>query len=269
MEKKYIQEINLYPYRIIEAGEGYPLLWIHGMFHSPAIEEIFSVVDFNQLSSSFRLIRVELPGHGNSPVIKNESRLSWINIGEDIKHLMEIIHGGDYAIGGFSQGAGIAAHVSVCDPKVRGLVLAMLPKVWQQRDSLRNTYRKLCRALDTPEKMMVLQRLFGQTKYPPEHFGWSEEISEKIAKLMLLPEPESFSRVLKGAILSDLPNGPEILSTGVPIIIAAWENDLNHPLSIYNEIKSKLNPVSAIYMKQKSDIWELSSAIIEHLYKKM
>lgn len=269
MQKEYTLIVNHYPYRVLESGAGYPLIWIHGMFHSPAIEDKFSVVDFHQLSSAFRLIRIELPGHGKSPVIRDENRLTWSSLGEDIKQLVEVLHGGEYAIGGFSQGGGIAAHVSIRDPKVKGLIFAMLPMVWESRESLRNTYRKLCKALETQTGSKVLERLFSLTKYPPEQLGWSETLSSEISEQMLLPGPESYSYVLKGAILSDLPFESEILTSGRPIIAAAWENDLNHPISVYHEIRSRLNPVSSVLLQQKSGIGELSRTIIECLCKKM
>lgn len=262
-------EVNHYPYRIFETGTGYPFVWLHGMFHSPAVEEIFSVIDFARLSSFFRIIRVELPAHGISPVVDTEDRVTWPNLAEDIKQLMSQIHGGEYIIGGFSQGAGIAAHTSVRDPLVRGLVMTMLPKVWELRESQRKTYRKLIRTLDSSSNLHVLTRLFKMTKYPPEHLGWREEMSEAIGQLMLLPQPNAFPVILKGAILSDLPGRGEIMATGVPIILAGWEDDMNHPSGVYREIESNLNPVHSLLLRQKSDIEKLSSAIIECFYKKL
>lgn len=267
MAKESWLEINHYPYRIIETGIGFPFVWLHGMFHSPAVEDIFSVLDFGRLSSFFRIIRVELPSHGISPVSENEERMAWPNLAEDIKQLMSQIHGGEYIIGGFSQGAGIAAHTSVRDTMVRGMILTMLPKVWQLRDSQRKTYRKLIRILDSPSNFEVLNRLFRMTKYPPDYLGWSEEMSENIIRLMLLPQQHAFPLILKGAILSDFPEEAEILGTGIPIVLAGWEDDMNHPAIIYGEIESKLNPVYSLLLRQKSDVDKLSSAIIEYFCK--
>lgn len=268
-EKETCLEINHYPYRIIETGTGLPFVWLHGMFHSPAVEDIFSVIDFVRLSSFFRIIRIELPAHGMSPVVDSDDRMSWPNLSEDIKQLMSQIHGGEYIIGGFSQGAGIAAHTSVRDPLVRGLVMTMLPKVWELRDSQRKTYRKLIRTLDSSSDLHVLTRLFKMTKYPPDHLGWSEEMSEAIVRLMLFPEPNAFPVILKGAILSDLPERAEIMATGVPVILAGWEDDMNHPSRVFHEIELNLNPVYSLVLRQKSDIEKLSSAIIEYFYKKL
>ncbi len=269
MEKETWLEINHYPYRIIETGTGFPFVWLHGMFHSPAIEDVFSVIDFGRLSSFFRIIRIELPAHGMSPVVDSEDRMSWPNLAEDIKQLMSQIHGGEYIIGGFSQGAGIAAHTSVRDHLVRGLVMTMLPRVWELRDSQRKTYWKLIRTLESSSEMYVLTRLFKMTKYPPDHLGWSEEMSEAIVRLMLLPQPNTFPVILKGAILSDLPDRGEIMGTGVPVILAGWEDDMNHPACVFHEMESNLNPVYSLLLRQKSDIEKLSSAINAYFYKKL
>ena len=75
MVKQFTVRIHDYPYTIREEGDGVPFIWLHGMFHSLESESFFSVFDFGLLARYVRVIRIELPAHGNSPVRSEERRV--------------------------------------------------------------------------------------------------------------------------------------------------------------------------------------------------
>jgi pimeloyl-ACP methyl ester carboxylesterase len=260
--KEYNVIAREYPYRIQESGNGLPLIWLHGMFHSIEVEDLYAAVDFRLLSEHFRLLRIELPAHGNSPTQGDYLRLSWPSVALDIRQIAGQIAGGEYFIGGFSQGAGIAAHVSTIDPKVRGMVLTMLPKIWDHRSAIRLTYNRLLEQLALQGDKVILGRLFALTRFPPEYLGRNPDIAAKINNLMLLPDVDVFIKILQGAVASDMPDPSLLRDKSDSILIAGWENDINHPVEIFYEAERQLMPKEVFVMQSDKSVTELTRRII-------
>ncbi len=238
--KEYIITIRDYPYRIRETGEGTPFIWLHGMFYSHGIEDIFAVFDFELLSKFSRLIRIELPCHGMSPLASDASRLTWPSIAVDISEIAACICPGNYFIGGFSQGAGISAHIATADPSVSGIVLAMLPRIWEQRPPVRRTYEKLATRLSKDKTL--LERLFRLTGYVPSDMGWKEEEAEKIYQLMIGLPAEAYRMILEGAIKSDMPDKEVMRNLEKPVMLMGWDGDPNHSLDTYSLVSKAKKP---------------------------
>lgn len=258
----YQLNIEGYDYRITEKGKGVPLIWLHGMFHSPEVEDVFAVVDFEKLSSHFRVIRIELPAHGLSAVPSSSDRLTWDSIAKDIRQIAAHVVPGRYFAGGFSQGAAITAHLALRDPQLAGAVLAMLPNIWDQRDKIRQTYRKLLKRIVMGDGAEYVRKVFHLTHYPPDAMGWHPDLGNKVTELMLKLPVSGMQTILEGAILSDMPS-PEILkSTSVPVILAGWDNDMNHPLESFVSVGEMWNPVTSVLMTGKNDVNELTNRII-------
>lgn len=231
----YTITVRDYPYHIRETGEGIPLLWLHGMFHSLDSEDLFAVFDFNLLSDYLRVIRIELPGHGSSPLPHGPERLAWPSVADDIRMIARQITGRPYVAGGFSQGAGIAACMASGNPDMAGLAMMMLPKIWGQRPAIRKTYAKLVNQLEKPGDKKILERLFNLTRYVPEHMGWKEDTAARINSLMLGMSPEAIRMILTGAIMSDMPDPDILKNSGIPTLLGAWDQDPNHPYTVYEE----------------------------------
>jgi pimeloyl-ACP methyl ester carboxylesterase len=206
------------------------------MFHSLDSEELFAVFDFKLLSDHLRVIRIELPAHGSSPLPSGPERLAWPSIAEDIRMLAGQITDQPYFAGGFSQGAGIIACMAAENRNMAGLVMMMLPKIWGMRPAIRKTYAKLATRLEKEGDKEILERLFNLTRYVPEHLEQNEETAAGINSLMLGMSPEAIRMILSGAIMSDMPD-PEILKkSGIPSLLGAWDQDPNHPYSVYEEL---------------------------------
>ncbi len=266
---EYTLPVNGHPYRICESGSGIPFFWMHGMFHSLAIEDHFSVVDFDLLSRGLRLIRIELPAHGSSHLPESGDRLTWQSMAEDIAQLANTIAPDGYFAGGFSQGAGIAAHLAVLDTRLKGLVLAMLPKIWEERPVIVATYKKMLQALKGERTDALLQRLFRQAHYPPISIEQHPERSESLVGLMLGSSVEALHTILEGAIASDFPNRLDTFKRELPVMLAGWENDPNHPISSFNQLKRLPEVCFSLILQDKSDISDFSSRILQIILSKM
>lgn len=206
------------------------------MFHSLDTEELFSVINFNLVAGYFRLIRVEIPGHGISPRQPDSTRLTWPSLAADIRELAHAVEAPRYFAGGFSQGACISAHMAVENTGLLGLALLMLPNIWEFRPRIRNTYSKLITRLEEKGNNEIMERIFKMVRYLPIGLGWQEQTAIEINRLMMQMEPESLVTILKGAILSDLPEPSTFRNIGIPVLTGAWTNDPNHPVSVYEEV---------------------------------
>lgn len=258
----YLLNIDGYDYRITEKGKGMPFIWLHGMFHSPEVEDVFAAVDFEKLSRHFRIIRIELPAHGFSPVPSSADRLTWSAIACDIRKIVSQITSGKYFAGGFSQGAAITAHLAQKDPHLSGAVLTMLPKIWDQREEVRQTYQKLLKRIAGGDGTDYVRKVFRLTYYPPVALGWNPDLGNQITELMLKLPVAATRMILEGAILSDMPS-PEILSSiTAPVILAGWDNDMNHPLESCVSVGKIIPPVASVIMTGKNDVNELTNRII-------
>jgi len=262
--KEYTITIRNYPYRIRESGEGTPFIWLHGMFYSPGIEDIFAIFDFELLSRFSRLIRIELPCHGISPLASDAGRLTWASIAADIREIAGSICQEKYFIGGFSQGAGISAHLTVDNPSVAGMVLAMLPRIWEQRPTIRRTYEKLASRLKKDKT--VLERLFRLTGYVPLNMGWKEAEAEKIYHLMLSLPAEAYRMILEGAIKSDMPDKDIMRNLELPLLLAGWDGDPNHTLETYTLVSNVKNPDDHFIMSNNLNVKPATFRLLSFIF---
>lgn len=268
---EYTLDAAGYPYRIREEGSGFPVIWLHGMFHSLEVEEQFAVVDFSRLAARFRLIRIELPAHGKSPVAAGAARLTWPSLAGDLINLAEQLQLERFFIGGFSQGAAIATHVALQMPdRVAGLMLAMLPKIWDSRPEVRKTYSKVLGRLHDGNYRQVLSRLFALNKYPPdfcveEPTGMQQAIIQK-----MLDRPcEAFCQILEGAVESDFPGRAEVACLPLPAFMLAWENDANHPIESSLEVRAALSRAELTVLTEKEAFLNASGRLEAFIFNNL
>ena len=264
--KEYTVTIRNYPYRILDAGEGTPFIWLHGMFHSLEVEDIFAVFDFKVLSMFVRLIRIELPAHGISPMPESADRLTWTSIAANIREIADTLGFDRYFVGGFSQGAGISAHICLHNPKVIGLVSAMLPKIWDDRPNLRQTYNRLLRRLETQNGRSVLERLFSIARYSPDEVGRNTEIEEKINGLMLKMTTQAAIMILNGAVQSDMPEKISLKSFSLPALVVGWENDSNHPYKSFMDAHIILQPVDYFLLDSRLHVKSATFRLLAFIF---
>jgi pimeloyl-ACP methyl ester carboxylesterase len=260
--KEFTITVRDYPYRVWDKGTGITLIWLHGMFYSLEIENIFAVFDFDILTKHVRMIRIELPAHGYSPVPCTSDRLTWPSVAADVREIAAKVAAGCYFVGGFSQGAGIAAHIVQNNSDALGLIMAMVPKIWDERPVVRSTYRKLIAKIGRQNDKAVLERLFSLVRYAPLHMGWEEGKSKKICELMLGLPVEAYRIILEGAILSDLPEREIMGNTQLPAFLTGWKDDPNHPYVLLREIEKTMPETEFFPMDNK---WHLKSTTFKLL----
>ena len=265
--EEFTVTVRNYPYRIRETGEGKAFIWLHGMFHSLESEDVFSVFNFDILSRYIRLIRIELPAHGQSPLAGDSSRLEWPSIAADIRELAQMMNIRQYNIGGFSQGAGIAAHAVLGNRSATGLVMAMLPKIWDKRAAVIATYRKLFTQLKERQDTEILKKALNLGSYPPEQILDDSMVSGRIREIILSTPIPNLLQILEGAIASDMPPAKTIEEKSAQLkLLLGWTNDPNHPYDIYGQVDSILEPDDCFLLDPMLNVKSATFRLLSFLF---
>ena len=144
-------EVDGRPVNVLDAGEGPPLLFVHG--HSGNWTNWLEQVP--GFMGSRRVIAPDLPGFGFSPM--PEWRISIENYGRFLGRLLDALEvSGPLPVGGNSMGGFVAAELAIKDPdRVDGLVLVaaagLSTKYLRFSDELlrRGWFRAFARAVNT------------------------------------------------------------------------------------------------------------------------
>ncbi|MHB8377004.1 MAG: 2-succinyl-6-hydroxy-2,4-cyclohexadiene-1-carboxylate synthase [Dehalococcoidia bacterium] len=101
------------------AGEGVPLLLLHGFSGSAATWEPYA-----EAWAGFRTIAVDLIGHGASDAPPDESRYTMTRCVADLSALLDALGVGRAAVLGYSMGGRVALHLALAAPeRVAALIL--------------------------------------------------------------------------------------------------------------------------------------------------
>ena len=106
-------------YRIIEGDPSLTILFIHGLGENLRTWEKIE----KQLKIPYRLVFVDLPGHGQSP-LQRRTNYSHKNLADLLWEFVDIIGAGDLVIVGHSLGGNLALRMAAMRPeKTKGLFL--------------------------------------------------------------------------------------------------------------------------------------------------
>jgi len=115
-------------YRIIEGNPSLTILFLHGLGENLRTWEKIE----NQLKIPYRLLLVDLPGHGQSP-LPRRTNYSHENLASLLWEFVEDIGAGDLLIVGHSLGGNLALRMAAMRPeKIKGLFL-LSPSVFDSR----------------------------------------------------------------------------------------------------------------------------------------
>ncbi|MDI6644830.1 MAG: alpha/beta hydrolase [Methanobacteriaceae archaeon] len=116
-----MSEINIRSKKIYyeDEGQGQPILLLHGLSDSSQIWEIIK----NELINDFRLISMDLMGHGNSDKI--ESSYSIKDFSSDVEILLESLNLEKVDVIGFSLGGAVAQQLAIQNPEMVSSLILM------------------------------------------------------------------------------------------------------------------------------------------------
>jgi pimeloyl-ACP methyl ester carboxylesterase len=115
-------------YRVIEGDPSLTILFLHGLGENLRTWEKIE----NQLKTPYRLLLVDLPGHGQSP-LPRRTNYSHENLASLLWEFIEDVGAGDLMIMGHSLGGNLALRMAAMRPeKTKGLFL-LSPSVFDTR----------------------------------------------------------------------------------------------------------------------------------------
>ena len=222
-------------------GDGYPLIWGHGLMGSVAVESATGWFHLAQPHAT-RRIRYDARGHGESAAGHAAADHRWDRLGQDMLRVADA-HAGQprFALGGQSMGCASALYAALAAPdRVSHLILALPPTAWDSRPAQVERYGKMLELIRA-RGVGSLENLARQFPSIPEWLRRQRpDDNQPALNEMARFEASRLERVLEGAMLSDLPPLHDLSALSVPALILAWEGDSIHPLSTAHRLAETL-----------------------------
>lgn len=239
---------NIYP-----SGRVTPLVWAHGLMSSMAAEDALGWFEWDKMPGC-SLIRYDARGHGSSaPALANEA-YEWRSLGADLLAVADAMDAPSFIAGGMSMGCASAIHAAVQAPdRIRGLILAMSPMIWEDRANQRQLYRRIAEhgvKGNSRAIAKLLSRDMART-LPPWLLEPGHAASMAIGLRAI--DPKAIPNMFNGAAMSDLPPRAALaVLAQVPTLILGWSGDSTHPEASAHQLHQCL-PASELHIAHCAD----------------
>ena len=155
-----------------------------------------------------------------------------------------------FIAGGMSMGCATAIHAAIQAPhRIRGLILAMPPMIWEGRTLQRKMYKRIAER-GTEADGRALEKLMSRDMartLPPwlaRMPGQMDSLAIGVRALDQLTIPDLFH----GAAVSDLPPRAALAALErIPALILGWSGDSTHPAASAQELH-RLLPKSELHI---------------------
>lgn len=251
-----------------DQGTGTPILWLHGLMMGSEVDEQLHVINFQQLSQSARIIRIDSPGHGQSLPAENTHLYKWDQLPNVYTHVEHKLNIQDKIIAGFSMGSAAAIHYA-CQfhQHTKALILAMPPKIWAQRPEQCKAYQKMAKLASTNRFKQLLPRLLNDTpvQFVEDAFPGSRRIATQAMSNL---SSEVYPQLFSAAAQSDYPDKELVVQLDIPVLILGWEGDDTHPISSIDQLKTVL-PKAEIHIAENIDQLNQFTSVVENFVRKI
>ena len=209
--------------RFSDKGKGRVIVLLHGFLESLEVFEELS----SKLSKSFRVISIDLPGHGHTPSLGYIHSMELM--AECVKSVLDFAGIRKYVVVGHSMGGYVAlAFAEVFPQKVAGLCLfhsTALPDSEEKKKD-RDRVAEIVRKDHTQFVSDLIPKLFAK-----ENLSILEKEVSKAKLIALNPPKEGIAAALKGMkersnremVLKNAKH-PVLFIIGKQDVILAWEN---------------------------------------------
>lgn len=244
----HIRDADLH---VQSSGQGTPFVWAHGLMSSMESDDALDWFGLARLAASARLIRYDARCHGKSHAPRRPGACHWHNLGADMLAVADAMDAAGFIAGGMSMGSATAIHAAVQAPsRIKGLVLAMPPMIWETRTMQRQLYKRIAqrgRALDGRVLAKLMSRDMART-LP----AWLVDAAPDQAAGMAIGlgaiDRRTMHELFHSAAISDLPPREALAPlAGTPALILGWSGDLTHPMSSAHELH-RLLPGSELHI---------------------
>jgi pimeloyl-ACP methyl ester carboxylesterase len=217
------------------AGQGKPLVWNHALLGSMAQDLGGGVLAWRDLVDIARVIRFDARGHGRSDSTGTPEDYSWANQARSLWEVVDHFDEERVVLGGASMGSGISLHAACQKPdRVKGLVLAIPPRIWEWREGKASGYRLTANVVKWSRGLPF--RLLGRIPFSSGNASFRENVRGVMARDLATADHRGVVGAMRGAALSDFPAREALASLEAPALILAWPEDDIHPLAVAQEL---------------------------------
>lgn len=244
-------------------GSGQPLIWMHGMLNSVDSDSVYSLINFEKLSSQAQLIRYDACDRSSS------GDYSWNGLVQELTDIMHGVHSETVILGGVSMGSGTALYTAIRNPeKVKALILVTPPPAWEVRAATQALYEKIALKARPDHLPDFLKRIIQRNQDPPEFFEQHfPGTREKLLKLRMSFDPAYYYSIYHGGAISDFPEREELSRLNIPTLIVGDPNDPGHPIEVAEEMHSLIPDSELFYVSDYNDYLRLQKKVSDFLGK--
>lgn len=242
-------------------GSGLPLFWMHGMLNSVESDSVYSLVDFDVLSSQVQLIRYDACNKSTS------GDYSWNGLVQELVEIMQKVHSDKVILGGVSMGSGTALYTAIRNPeKVKALLLVTPPPAWEVRTATQALYEKIALKARPDHLPDFLKRIIQRNQDPPEFFEQHfPGTRHQLLKLRMSFDPAYYYSIYHGGAISDFPEREALTRLNIPTLIVGDPNDPGHPIEVAEEMHSLIPDSELFCVSDYDDYLCLQKKVSEFL----
>ena len=234
-----------------DAGEGFPLIWGHGLTSCMAHEDQAGLFDWSSTTSKNRLVRYDARGHGFSLGSDDFVDYEWANLALDMTALADELEIESFVAGGASMGAATAIWAAISNPRrIKGMILTIPPTAWDTRVRQARIYE----LTSTAARYRLTTPFMLAARYVPviAPEGSRKALFRSGARYASTIESSRLSVIFKGASASGMPLPERLNDIDVPTLILAWRGDKAHPVTTAEVLHAGL-PQSDLHVAEDDD----------------
>ena len=250
------------------AGEGPPVVWLHGLGGSIAQERTEGGGIDGLARRGFRLIMYDARGHGTSGFTEDEADYTWEAHARDMQELLDHLGIGRATVGGGSMGAGVSITLALAHPeRVDRLVLVSLPPLADEFEPVRQLFRGFASLIESLGLVRAVEVALQLPQYIEMKEGQPEEY-ERLRQQLLSLQPRGAIFARRGIVERPWP-GDRLGEITAPTLIVAHPDDPLHPLSSAEKARNAIAGSRVItapsMMYYRDHRGELAEAVAEFL----
>lgn len=206
-----------------DTGEGFPVVFLHGFCET---SDIWSGIQ-SKLSKNYRVITLDLPGFGGSPILNYSFSLD--DVAKEIKSFLDSIHLTKYVLIGHSLGGYITlAFSKLFEDNLSGIGL-FHTTVFEDNEDKKENRNKLIEFIKA-NGVRTFVRTFIPSLFYKENVHVLDEVIGNLKKSAEKTKAESVIEYARA--MRDRPGSEEFLSKfQVPVMFIIGEEDPSVPLT--------------------------------------
>lgn len=233
------------------------------MLNSVESDSVYSLVDFDRLSTQVRLIRY------NACDKSTTGDYSWGGMVQELNNTIDSLNAKKVILGGVSMGSGTALYTAIRYPeKVKALILITPPPAWEVRLAVQALYEKIALKARPDHLPDFLKRIIQRNQDPPEFFEQQfPGTRQKLLDFRMSFDPAYYYSIYHGGAISDFPEREELTRVKVPTLIVGDPNDPGHPVEVAREMNSLIPDSELFLVSDYNDYLNLQLKVSEFLNK--